>query len=475
MSTFIQKIARMVKLRHLISLMVFIGIFLIPFNSWSGLDFLGEFSKDSSTIFLLLGFFLLVILSIFKKKIYIPIKNPIFILLVVIHFWFFCTFLFNLENIVDYDLKGITGVYRFIRQFGALIISSFFFNLTYYNVFLSHNIWKIFLILRKIFLLSFIIVSSYAILEIGYVKFNLRFLETILNLFDYFPFVDVWLDTKNSRISSVTHEPPAFSSYLLTISPWMFSYVITNNSAKKFVPGLLVVVFAYFSDSRSGIVIITIQFLLFLYFLAIRKRYNVSFIKIFSVLIIGIAVIGLFKGRAISNYIYDKVTSFSIDDNSTHNISNRSRFGIQYTLGLVFFDNPISGVGLGQQAYESVDLYPNWATENNYEFKLKYLNENVDDFPPGYNLYLRLLAETGVIGFILFISFLYIILYVSLFIQKKYQGKRSIIALVILISMVGFIINWIQIDTFRVFGFWICLALLLILTKGQLSFGKKKI
>lgn len=464
----------MIRLWKLMSLMVFLGVFLIPFNSWSGLDVLGEFSRDSSTIFLLIGFLLLVVLSIFKLKIHIPFKNPIFILLVLVHLWFFCTFLFNFGNIIDYELKGITGVNRFIRQFGALIISSFFFSLTYYNTFLRYDIWRIFLILRKVFFYSFIFVSIYALLEIGYVKFNFSSLEVLLNLFDYFPFVDVWLDTTNSRISSITHEPPAFSSYLMTVSAWMFSYIITNKSSAKYIPGLLVVAFAFFSDSRSGIVIISIQFLLFLYFLAVRKKYNIYFIRIFSVLILGIAILSLFKGKVISNYFYDKATSFSVNERNTHSISNRSRFGIQYTLGLLFLENPISGVGLGQQAYESVNLYPKWATENNHEFELKYLNKNVDDFPPGYNLYLRLLAETGVIGFLLFLLFLFSILYVSLFIHKKHSDDKSIISLVIFISMIGFIINWIQIDTFRVFGFWINLSLLFYLTKNNSFYFSNK-
>ena len=62
-------------------------------------------------------------------------------------------------------------------------------------------------------------------------------------------------------------------------------------------------------------------------------------------------------------------------------------------------------MGFGQQAYKARPKYPKWATENNYEFRLWYLNDKVKSFPPGYNLYTRLLAETGIIGFFIF-SFL---------------------------------------------------------------------
>jgi O-antigen ligase len=153
-----------------------------------------------------------------------------------------------------------------------------------------------------------------------------------------------------------------------------------------------------------------------------------------AILIFGIVIVSSFKGKVLAEYLYEKVTSLTIDSDNTHNISNRSRLGIQYTLGLVFLENPISGVGLGQQAYESIHLYPSWATKNNYEFELKYLNEDVDDFPPGYNLYMRLLAETGIIGFVLFTSLLLFIFLVSLSIIKNDSSLHRIVAVVIFIS-----------------------------------------
>jgi len=88
-------------------------------------------------------------------------------------------------------------------------------------------------------------------------------------------------------------------------------------------------------------------------------------------------------------------------------------------------------------------------------------------------LYTRILAETGIIGFGGLSVFLFVIFYVCY--QKiRPPNKDSWMFLILLISFAGYAINWLQIDTFRVYGFWICLALLLILTKGQLSFGKKK-
>ena len=93
-----------------------------------------------------------------------------------------------------------------------------------------------------------------------------------------------------------------------------------------------------------------------------------------------------------------------------------------------------------------------------------YLNPEHPAFPPGYNLFVRILAETGIIGFVLFSSWILFILY-TCFSLFKLKNKDSIFAMVLFISIIGFIMNWFKTDTIRVFGFWINFALLLILTR----------
>ena len=131
---------------------------------------------------------------------------------------------------------------------------------------------------------------------------------------------------------------------------------------------------------------------------------------------------------------------------------------------MVFDENPIIGVGYGQQAYEARERYPRWATAGNWEFKLKYLNQSDPQFPPGYNIYTRILAEGGIIGMVIFASLLILIIWVCLVVTQK-NDDRYLLALVILISMVGFYFNWLKMDTVRVFGFWINLALLVAITR----------
>ena len=456
----------MISFKKIYTTFFLLGIFFLPFNSFEGIPALGEFSVDSCVIFFLLSSVFVFIESFYFGKLSIPLKNPIFIILCALLLWLFISFLVNILEINKYYFKQTWGVNRFVRQYISLIISAVILLTTYYSVFKGKETLSLFLKIRKVFFASFLVVSIYTLIEILIVKFNILELLPVIELFNYFPFTEVYIDLRNLRISSVTFEPPAFATYLFTISGWMFSYILTENGFKKYIPAILTIAFGLFSGSRAALLIIFLQAVVFLIML-LNEKHVKKLIKITQYSFALILIVLLFKGKDISNYILDKATSFEIEDD-IHAVSNKSRFGIQYTLAQVFFKHPIFGVGYGQQTYVAKDMYPDWATEDNWEFRLMYLNEEVKNFPPGYNIYLRILAESGVIGFLIFFLFIISILYVSYKLGKR-ENQISVVAIVILVSMIGFIFNWLKMDTFRVYGFWICLALLLKITKGNLK------
>lgn len=449
---------------------ILLGIFFIPFNSWEGLSFFGEFSKESCFLFFLLAFILQLVTIFKEKKMRIAYKNPIVVILILIIIWFGLTYLLNIYQIQGYFLKDTSGNSRFIRQYGAFLISSVFFLTTYYNIFVKFNNIKLFKILRTTFLYSLVVVSIYAFLESLILYLNMSFLTPILYLFDYFPFTEAWLDFENMRISSVSYEPPFLGLYLMTIAGWMFSYIITNKGFIYYLPTIIVILLAILSNSRSAFFAVIVQLIFFLIYFVKKRKYHQSIIKASIALLIILIPFLLIKGNDIIGYISYKIESLKIN-NTDHSNSNKSRFGIIYTSGLIFLDNPISGVGFGQQAFEAETMYPTWATKDNYEFRLKYLNSKVTSFPPGYNIYSRLLAETGIIGFLLFTSLITILIYISY--KKMFMSKdKAFCYLILFVSFIGYAINWLQIDTFRIFGFWICLALLIILTNGQIKLKK---
>ena len=289
--------------------------------------------------------------------------------------------------------------------------------------------------------------------------------KTVLNLFDYLPFVDAKIDPRLARISSVTFEPPALGTYLITVFSWMCSYIITSKSYYKYIPSILVILLAFVSGSRAAFFIILIQAIIFTAVISQSRQYSKLFTKIVVAFSITIFAGLIISAPKIISYLDNEIQSFKLDD-TDHSLSNKSRFGIQYAMYEVFLENPIIGVGYGQQAFESRAKYPSWAKRNNWEFRLKYLNQNNKRFPPGYNLYLRLASETGIVGlgiFLLFIS------YILIWCYNNINSKNNLLGIIIFISIVGFLLNWLKMDTFRIYGFWICLALIFSFSKTKLK------
>ena len=255
--------------KNIILLMFSLGIFFIPFNSWSGLSFMGEFYRDSCIIFFIFSFFFIITSGSFK----IPLSNLIFQLLIVFILWCLLSFMFNINNALDYKFKQTTGFVRFIRQYGSLIIASAFIPLTFYNVLEKFDFNFLLKLIRKTILASLIIVLIYSVIEVLIVKFNMIYLKkSLLNLFDYFPFTEAKIDLRLKRISSVSFEPPALGTYLLSISAWMFSYVLTETKKWKYLPTIAVLFLAYISGSRAAFFIVLVQLIIAIYLFVIKNR-----------------------------------------------------------------------------------------------------------------------------------------------------------------------------------------------------------
>ena len=453
---------RSITIKNLIIPTLLLGIFFIPFNSWSGIGFLGEYYRDSCFLFFSFAF----VLVLFKRRINMPIKNLIFQFLILFILWSILATLFNAHNMADYYFKQTSGFSRFINQFGSLIIASIIIPLTFYNGFKWININKTFRLIRRVVLASLIIVLIYSIIEILIVKLNMVNLKKpLLNLFDYFPFTEAKTDMRLRRISSVTFEPPALGTYLLSIAGWMFSYIFTEKKNFKYLPIVIVLFLGFMSGSRAAFFAIIIQFII----ASIIFLKNKNLTRNLYTIIIGFSTVSIltitYFSEPIYNYIKKEINSFKLDD-STHSLSNKSRFGIQQAMFYVFLENPISGTGYGLQAFESRKKYPTWAKKNNWEFRLKYLNQNDKRFPPGYNMYLRILSETGLVGLLFFGLML---LQIFLWCFNNLKSENSTIAFIILISMIGFSLNWLKMDSFRIYFFWLCLALIWVVEQRKIS------
>jgi|GEM_PF-382693 len=448
-----------ITLSDLVHTVVFLGIFFIPFSSFNGVESLGEFKKEPAALFFMTAFVLMLVGAVRINKIYLPYKNLLFQLILTLIAWFLVSSIINASSISDYYFKQTSGYNRFVRQYVSLLLSSLVFFIVYYNAFRSYDSVALFKKVRRVMSFSLIVVTIYALLETLIIKLGFFPAYSILYYFEYFPFTNVSLDGNLGRISSVTFEPPALATFIFSIAGWMFSYIITEKGLFRYLPALVVIILAFLSGSRAGLVVIVVQILAFIFLLMKKRRFHAVLIKIMLAAMGLLLLIGIVKGRTIAEYIIEKTASITVTEGS-HAVSNKSRYGIQYALFQVFLENPVAGVGYGQQTYEAMNHYPKWATNDNWEFRHKYLNEEIKNFPPGYNIYARILAESGIVGMLIFVSLLVLILATTLRLIRL-NTRDMVCLMAIFVTMLGLYFNWLKTDTFRLFGFWINLAILI--------------
>src|SRR5690606_30104845 len=98
-----------------------LGIFFLPFNSFEGFSFIGEYAQDSVILFF---FPLSVLIVLFTGKFVLPFKDTIFQVFLLFFIWVFISMFFNLYDSYFYYFKGTSGYNRFFRQLISLSICS---------------------------------------------------------------------------------------------------------------------------------------------------------------------------------------------------------------------------------------------------------------------------------------------------------------------------------------------------------------
>lgn len=434
-----------------------LGLFFFSFNQIEVMPFMGEYVKESGAIFFFIGFFLTLTEVLLKGKISLPFNNKLFQFLILFYIITFLCTLINIPSVTENYFKKTSGISRFIRQYISLSIPIIVFITFFWRILKNWNAKEMFLNIRKIFLYTLLFASFYGFFEIGYSYFGFYPAKYVLEFIGLiFPFVDPHYHGEG-RISVFAYEPPFFAIFLITISGWMFSYILTEkNFIYKVTPTLLIIILTFFSGSRTGLLVVFFILGLFILYLYLKNHYR-SIIHNSLVIITSLILIVLtFNADKLIYSVNEKIDSLNFIDNLKTSISNKSRFGMQVASIEVFKENPIFGVGFGQQAYHSRHHYPFWATVNNWEFDLLYKNKNETSFPPGFNLYTRILAETGIVGLLSWLTLLGYSLYILIKIYNNNDDfYTKLLCVSLLITLIGLYINWLQTDTFRIYGVWL--------------------
>jgi O-antigen ligase len=230
---------------------------------------------------------------------------------------------------------------------------------------------------------------------------------------------------KTNRISGLAYEPAWLAGqFATTFIPFLFAAVLTNFRISRFKLlepillglSLLVVLATY---SRGGLLTTLaaagLTFLLFGFDLirsawkwfanGFRGRLLDALFRLGVVAAVFAAAAGAFLFLNQKNFFRrlwetdaETLTEYLVDINAGARGA--------YTAGALsaFEDYPLTGVGLGASGFSIYQNLPDWSLTTVPEIAKQMSPEN-RLYPNPKNLYVRLLAETGLMGFFLFLAF----------------------------------------------------------------------
>ncbi len=301
------------------------------------------------------------------------------------------------------------------------------------------------------------------------------------------------------RATGFASEPSWLAHQLnLVYLVYWISATLNRTSAHKFriwkftfenllLVGGFVILFATFS--RGGL--LSFMFVLaFLFVLAnirfakwlmskwkARNRVLVASLTTLGMLFVylGIAIGGLFVLSKIDPRM-EKVFQFSsAADNPILKFADDLQFGervVYWQTGWnIFNDYPLAGVGVGFSGYYFPQYLPDYAWRLSEVQALTGWSSGLLNIK---NLWTRLMAETGVIGFSLFVVFLVVMAITSIDLLKSSEKTRKTIGWMGIFMLITFIFEEFSVDSFALPYYWFTLGLVVAASRWIPSQAREK-
>jgi O-antigen ligase len=234
---------------------------------------------------------------------------------------------------------------------------------------------------------------------------------------------------KTNRVSGMAYEPAWLAGQIATVYlPWLMASLLTRLRVTRFKWLELIllgfsVILLLATFSRGGLLTAVSAFLLTFLFVgrtelrAMGNWFAAGFQQggnwllragVILLLIASLAGAGLFLSQ--KGYI-TRLFNTRADSVEDFIIENSAGARAAYTFGALgaYNESPILGVGLGASGFYIYDHLPDWALTTVPEIARQLSPEN-RLYPNPKNMYVRLLAETGLVGFFIFIAFLFSVL-----------------------------------------------------------------
>ncbi len=410
--------------------------------------------------------------NILKKSILILyLLMPIFLILgtaiselaiILICFYFIYDFIFNKKNIFKNKL-----IYPLIILYVSLII----------NLIFSENFSNSFL--RNFFFFKHLILVLGTIQFLSENKFRITFLFKLWLIFLIIFAIDMFVQffigkniigmespLKLHRISGFMGDELKAGSLLLSFSLITCCFFIQNTKYKNI--GFILILFflsaIFISGDRSNFIKSILSIIFISFFL--EKEFLKKIIIIFSILL-GFVLIILSNYSVYNERFYNKIFKDLTNQNyNLINYVNETEYGKLYHTGIVLFkNNKIFGVGnknfrlLCEKNFKERFLKKNDIKFNKDNIKEKFEEKFRCNTHP-HQIYVEILSEHGLFGFIILISLLFLFIKKNfLFIYNKKNIFISCQFIIILINFIPILPGGSFFSSFNSSIFWINVAL----------------
>lgn len=337
-------------------------------------------------------------------------------------------------------------------------ISSLVIGISFYISFRLCNLSvKELLFSEKLLLLSMFFSNTLAILQYLSVTILPQIRPGIL--FINHTFIDTSIDWTD-RFHGFALEPSFFASQIATlVFPILMSRIFSGESLLKITFSRIAVpveylLFGYFmigltlSGSRGGIISVIIVFLIAYIFNFKLKFINFLYL-IPTIPITLLIIIPLFS----QNYLIKKTVNYISESKNLEQIIYGVSIGPRistWTAGLITFSEfPALGVGLENSYRYYPQNVPEWQKD---EPEIKsWLDKNSLEKPKPKNMIVRLLAETGIIGFFLYFAFF-------LAHYKFYETTTKRQKILVNVGLIAVLLNFLSLDSFSLPTEWLLLG-----------------
>jgi hypothetical protein len=365
------------------------------------------------------------------------------------------TSIFKITSSQFLEWKGISKYNEFFITVITLLMA-------FLSLYIGENFGNKFFKLEnfiKISFISFILPAFIGILEIiNYYILNMKitsFINAFMSFFSYKLSIP-------GRVSMLTLEPSwAGDILVLFYIPLFLSIILYKENFKKRISlisflFLITSIILLFFTKSAGAITAFIFMIFYLLIPRIKKQiYHKEIIKIIIFLMI-ILIVLVFTTDI--NHIFGRFYNI-FKTLTTSRISDGSAFvRSAYWYGglMVFINNPIMGVGWGSSGFYFPEFIPEKMKIGEVAL---YLSEELAVIPNIKSLLIRIMAESGIIGLVIF----------SVFIFKVFQktkdsydySSNNVIKLFVRLSILGLLVESFSIDTFGFIYPWLQIGLLI--------------